>query len=144
MRRKIPRAAACWFCGARRTRLRQHHLVPVLRGGDHSPENLVDSCQRCDFAKGLLNVREFRQLVVSVMRVNGFAWDHVRFYGEGGGQLRWPKRYLPNRRPAPERVPRAAASVASHLPCRWCDAWLPVHELASHQPHCPRKPRKSA
>lgn len=144
MRRKIPRSRRCWFCGTGLRRLQQHHLIHVLRGGDHSPANLANACLKCSRFKGLMTVHEFRQVVAIVLRANGHRCDHVRFHGEGGPTFRWPTRQLPNvGRRLPERVPIAASSVAGHIPCLWCDAWLPPRELAHHQPRCPRRPRKS-
>ncbi len=147
MRRKIPRGRACFFCGTRLARLRQHHLTPVLRGGDHSRNNLVDSCCRCSRSKGMMTVSEFRQLVAMVLRQNRSQSDYAQFYGEGGRPFTWPTRYLPrvgNRGTNRLRLDRAPSSVAGHIPCRWCDAWLPPRELARHQPRCPRRPRNRA
>lgn len=145
MRRKIPRARACFFCGTRLATLTQHHLVPVVRGGTHAPGNLVNACWKCTFMKGGgFTVQEFRQCVLLILRASGIRCVHVQFHGEGGQGFRWPRRFLPNvgRRRAVERVRLAAPSVAGHVPCRWCDAWLPPRELAKHQPACPRRPRK--
>jgi 5-methylcytosine-specific restriction endonuclease McrA len=41
----------CAFCGSSDAP-RNDHLIPVLKGGEFIPKNVVPSCQRCDDSKG--------------------------------------------------------------------------------------------
>ena len=44
-------AFTCQYCGARTHDLTLDHVVPRRRGGDHSWENLVAACRRCNHLK---------------------------------------------------------------------------------------------
>lgn len=49
----------CRYCGARGGRLECDHVHPVSRGGDHSFENLVTACFRCNRSKRNKTVQEW-------------------------------------------------------------------------------------
>jgi hypothetical protein len=63
----------CWYCGrwmpetpahpAEPVRRTREHLLPLSRGGDNSPENIVYACLRCNRDKGVLTVGEYRVLL---------------------------------------------------------------------------------
>lgn len=46
----------CYWCGTKiggkGKRRTFDHLVPISRGGDNRPENLVESCEECNTLKG--------------------------------------------------------------------------------------------
>jgi 5-methylcytosine-specific restriction endonuclease McrA len=33
-----------------------YHMVPLIRGGEHSPDNVVPCCQSCNSRKGLCSM----------------------------------------------------------------------------------------
>lgn len=53
----------CVYCHKRGGRLQCDHVVPVTRGGDHSDDNLVTSCEACNRAKRdkIVTIEEWRQ-----------------------------------------------------------------------------------
>lgn len=42
----------CVYCGGKR-RLGQDHIVPLAKGGTHSPDNVVPACLSCNVRKGI-------------------------------------------------------------------------------------------
>lgn len=44
----------CAYCGPRECvgRIVQDHVVPLCRGGQHEPGNVVPACERANFEKG--------------------------------------------------------------------------------------------
>lgn len=42
----------CAYCG-KRCILTQDHVVPVSKGGEHSPYNIVPACIECNIKKGV-------------------------------------------------------------------------------------------
>jgi hypothetical protein len=52
----------CWFCGAYvpRDAMTVDHMVPVVRGGQPTLENLVVSCEHCNKAKAGMSLEEYR------------------------------------------------------------------------------------
>ena len=47
----ISRKATCWYCGIVGNCV-MDHLVPLSRGGENSPENIVPACWACNSSKG--------------------------------------------------------------------------------------------
>lgn len=41
----------CYYCGRKLTKYHVDHVVPLVRGGRNSPDNLVIACPRCNHAK---------------------------------------------------------------------------------------------
>jgi hypothetical protein len=41
----------CAYCGERPARLIREHMIPTVRGGDDSIENIVPACVRCNVRK---------------------------------------------------------------------------------------------
>lgn len=41
----------CAYCGKRPSQLTIDHVVPLAKGGTHTPENLVPACKACNSAK---------------------------------------------------------------------------------------------
>jgi 5-methylcytosine-specific restriction endonuclease McrA len=41
----------CVYCGKKFTRLTQDHIIPLVRGGEHTASNIVPACRRCNSAK---------------------------------------------------------------------------------------------
>src|SRR5579871_1037151 len=55
----------CGYCGMPVSfAVQLDHRVPLSRGGAHTLENLLQSCQRCNQLKGLLTEGEYRDLIV--------------------------------------------------------------------------------
>ncbi len=53
----------CTYCGKALHPMRDFdvdHVIPVSRGGDNSPTNLVASCRRCNLSKQARDSQEFR------------------------------------------------------------------------------------
>lgn len=51
----LQRDRTCRWCGAPATEV--DHLTPRARGGEHTPENLVASCRRCNLRRGARGAR---------------------------------------------------------------------------------------
>lgn len=120
---------ACWFCG--RPGERRTLLTPRFRGGREQRGNVVPTCQRCEHAKGIATCEEFREILRRALVFNG-AWIEgkpLRFPGEGGPVVDWPKPVGRNGRP---RKPVEKAGIA----CR-CGRWIPASQLAAHLEVCP-------
>ena len=49
---------ACQYCGTRGTDLTLDHVVPRCKGGQHTWENVVTACQRCNHRKAGYTPRE--------------------------------------------------------------------------------------
>jgi 5-methylcytosine-specific restriction endonuclease McrA len=58
---KLRLASFCYWCGGLLTRktFSIDHIVPIARGGQHRPENLVAACRRCNFSKGKKSPEEW-------------------------------------------------------------------------------------
>lgn len=41
----------CYYCGAPTKKLTQDHIIPLSKGGEHIPQNVVPACMRCNRAK---------------------------------------------------------------------------------------------
>lgn len=57
---------ACVWCGEgveEGTKLTLDHLIPYSEGGDHTEENLVTSCHRCNSSRGTRSPRAFAKVV---------------------------------------------------------------------------------
>ena len=57
-REKLATANACCYCGSSED-LTLDHLVPQLKGGIHSSDNLVVACRSCNSSKGALDLIEW-------------------------------------------------------------------------------------
>lgn len=42
----------CAYCGKRFQRLTKDHVIPISKGGEHTPENIVPACKSCNSKKG--------------------------------------------------------------------------------------------
>lgn len=42
----------CAYCGDSNCNLAQEHVIPVLKGGGYTPQNIIPSCQSCNSSKG--------------------------------------------------------------------------------------------
>lgn len=49
----------CAYCLQPNTPLTMDHLIPICRGGQHDPSNVVPACQRCNFRKHTMTHIEF-------------------------------------------------------------------------------------
>ena len=45
-------AGRCAYCGEKPASLTQDHVIPLSRGGSHTPENIVPACVSCNSRKG--------------------------------------------------------------------------------------------
>lgn len=59
-RTKMTEAQACCYCGAT-DNLCMDHLIPKMRGGPDSPENLVIACRSCNSSKGGRDMLEWME-----------------------------------------------------------------------------------
>jgi 5-methylcytosine-specific restriction endonuclease McrA len=48
--RKMERVAACVYCGSTHD-LTMDHVIPLCRGGAHTPDNIVPACRSCNSRK---------------------------------------------------------------------------------------------
>jgi len=68
---KRKQGGKCFYCGRREEEcgaLTMDHVVPLVRGGGHVPENIVAACLSCNASKSDRSVWEF----ASVFRLRGF------------------------------------------------------------------------
>jgi 5-methylcytosine-specific restriction endonuclease McrA len=49
------RCAYCWAI----EKMTQDHVIPIIRGGRHSIDNIVPACERCNYRKGKKTLLEF-------------------------------------------------------------------------------------
>jgi len=42
----------CAYCGKKPAKLTQDHVIPLSRGGSHTPANIVPACTSCNSSKG--------------------------------------------------------------------------------------------
>ncbi len=42
----------CAYCGKKTIQLTQDHVIPLAKGGSHTPENIVPACISCNSSKG--------------------------------------------------------------------------------------------
>ncbi len=51
----------CFYCGVQyRNTFHREHKTPLVRGGAHSPKNIVLSCAHCNLSKGSKTEKEYR------------------------------------------------------------------------------------
>jgi 5-methylcytosine-specific restriction endonuclease McrA len=50
----------CQYCGQHGGRLECDHVMPLSKGGDNKPDNLVTACFRCNRSKGAKTLKEWR------------------------------------------------------------------------------------
>ncbi len=55
---KLDASDACCYCGSR-SNLSLDHLIPQLKGGRHSADNLVVACRSCNSSKKALDLMEW-------------------------------------------------------------------------------------
>ncbi len=51
----------CCYCGNRGVKLECDHVIPVSKGGGHSPVNLVTACKKCNRSKGGKTLGEWKK-----------------------------------------------------------------------------------
>jgi 5-methylcytosine-specific restriction endonuclease McrA len=49
--RELRREVRCYWCGGPMNPVSTDHVVPLARGGSHTPDNLVAACHRCNSSK---------------------------------------------------------------------------------------------
>ena len=49
---QVAYAGLCAYCGKKPAALSQDHVIPLSRGGSHTPENIVPACRSCNSRKG--------------------------------------------------------------------------------------------
>ncbi|SRR6266496_4847136 len=49
--RELRKEANCYWCGTRLNAITIDHVIPIARGGSHTPDNLVAACLRCNSSK---------------------------------------------------------------------------------------------
>ena len=49
---QVAYAGRCAYCGKKPAALTQDHVIPLSRGGSHTPENIVPACRSCNSRKG--------------------------------------------------------------------------------------------
>jgi 5-methylcytosine-specific restriction endonuclease McrA len=49
--RELRKATACHWCGTKLDAITIDHVIPIARGGSHTPDNLVAACLRCNSSK---------------------------------------------------------------------------------------------
>ena len=49
----------CQYCGAQGVQMECDHIVPISKGGDNDPSNLVAACVPCNRSKGAKSVEEW-------------------------------------------------------------------------------------
>ena len=49
--RELRKEANCYWCGTRLDAITIDHVIPIARGGSHTPDNLVAACLRCNSSK---------------------------------------------------------------------------------------------
>ena len=59
-RTKMTEAQACCYCGST-DNLCMDHLIPRMRGGPDSPDNLVTACRSCNSSKGGRDMLEWME-----------------------------------------------------------------------------------
>lgn len=52
-------AGRCVYCGTTPKKLTMDHVVPLSRGGHHSPLNIVPACKSCNSSKGAKLLHEW-------------------------------------------------------------------------------------
>lgn len=70
----------CAYCGHKPVRFNLHvdHLVPTIKGGDDSLDNLMPCCPQCNNFKGGKTLEEFRaKLMRQVARARANSRDFV-------------------------------------------------------------------
>ena len=45
-------AHRCAYCGKKPKRLTQDHITPLVKGGNHTLQNVIPACQKCNSSKG--------------------------------------------------------------------------------------------
>jgi len=75
----------CVYCSATATSI--DHVIPRSRGGDHSWDNVVSACHRCNHVKADKTLKELGWRLRSIPREPvGAAW---RILGTGRAEERW-------------------------------------------------------
>jgi 5-methylcytosine-specific restriction endonuclease McrA len=49
--RELRKATTCHWCGTKLEAITIDHVIPIARGGSHTPDNLVAACARCNSSK---------------------------------------------------------------------------------------------
>lgn len=58
---------SCFYCGDQLTpeNFSTDHIIPLARGGKHTPENLVAACRYCNWSKGVKSLRNWKRGVTA-------------------------------------------------------------------------------
>ena len=52
----------CAYCGEASYTLHADHVIPLSRGGDHSFNNILPACERCNLSKGTKRLDDFLKM----------------------------------------------------------------------------------
>ena len=53
----------CWYCGCKMVEICLDHVVPKIKGGEDTLENLVFACRKCNSEKGKKTLEEYRSFI---------------------------------------------------------------------------------
>ncbi|PZS10384.1 MAG: hypothetical protein DLM70_00605 [Chloroflexi bacterium] len=51
--------ARCAYCGERAETMHREHMIPLIRGGDHTAANIVPACPSCNLRKSTKTLIEW-------------------------------------------------------------------------------------
>ena len=58
----------CFYCGSD-NKLTIDHIIPIVRGGQHSIGNILISCKTCNSQKGSKTIQEWRKLQLKLQSI---------------------------------------------------------------------------
>jgi len=59
---------ACAYCGRTDKKLCMEHVIPISRGGNHTKDNVVPSCHRCNNVKGSRTAKEWSDAIARAVK----------------------------------------------------------------------------
>jgi hypothetical protein len=60
----------CAYCGEKKKKLTQDHVVPISKGGSHTISNVVPACQSCNSRKGTGEAPAFQRILILALEGN--------------------------------------------------------------------------
>lgn len=57
----------CVYCGRILNRLQMDHVIPLIHGGSHTKNNIVPSCQKCNFTKHTNKAPIFQPILLELV-----------------------------------------------------------------------------
>lgn len=85
----------CQYCGKESRDLTLDHVVPRVRGGRHTWENLVSACRPCNHRKGSKSLEEARMRLAKPPEVPHTSPYHI-VYHYIGSRGEW-RKFIPER-----------------------------------------------